>query len=666
MQFTSAVNFRVKESTMDKYESVDFLDDQTGSDKVADRITNVRYPIGSVVIVGASPVSFGTHYNFLNNRPLIVIGQQTQMFNNLTCVVCTTKDHPGVKINLHDYRFNKWLNDKQETVACPYSIVSIRIDAVKYFLGCVDPYTLKAIQDAMLFHLGISTIVPPYMSGLYEKYLKPEYNMGTIENTQYAYPHPMISERDSRYSYNYSLNRPSTKTPESIIENTKDIISAHNIPAATGAVSDLVFPDMTKTQEHDIPEEDTEIPAIDVSDTTTVTQTATVVETIKPIDSPENFVNTDVHEFCGKFIITSEGMRINREIVYDGFRFWMNRTHRSLIPRDEFEKHLIRELGRSIYGDGTEDDSNIEYWYGFNLTKEMCDLLNTEYNTNIILKRRSENKPHPKAVAGPTKKDFPEEIKSFLRSSFRVGTPKDRISYQELRDYIQREADAIGVEIPPKIFFKSAFLALFPKTGYTVSGIYYYTHIKYTDKALKRKAEAENTKKEIEEAAKAVEEADSKKAEETPKPKTRSRGRTIQEIVADLSDKQKVAILSNTYKAYRSTEEAESSGSDIAFSAQTAIAITKYILASYNDFIDHEFASRIGTKPTNVKFFTDTDVAVLIFHTNFDKLYIKPNQLKPYIREFCKKYGINIANKEIRKTAVSSKTISEIFKWEIV
>lgn len=154
--------------------------------KNAQKISNLCYPRGSVVY---AKFDKNSEYYYLNMRPLIVVSQQTQMFDSLIVIGCGSRDRPGIEISLFNHQAGHWIGNHQFSVAQPYAIFSIIVPQIVEFHGVIDPWTMDAIDKAMAFHLGLSKEVPPYMTGIYDELMKPTYSMGTEDNTQLKDPH---------------------------------------------------------------------------------------------------------------------------------------------------------------------------------------------------------------------------------------------------------------------------------------------------------------------------------------------------------------------------------------------------------------------------------------------------------------------------------------------
>lgn len=160
----------------------------------AHRITNVCYPRGSVVY---AKFEKGSEYYYLNMRPLIVVSNQIQMFDALTVIGCGSKDRPGIQISLFDHVHGQWIGGHEYSIAQPYAIFNITTRQIVEFHGVIDTWTMKAIDKAMMFHLGLSDEVPPYMEYIWEELLKPKYRMGSEENTQLKDPHQFGSKNET-------------------------------------------------------------------------------------------------------------------------------------------------------------------------------------------------------------------------------------------------------------------------------------------------------------------------------------------------------------------------------------------------------------------------------------------------------------------------------------
>lgn len=227
--------------------------------KNAQKISNLCYPRGSVVY---AKFDKNSEYYYLNMRPLIVVSQQTQMFDSLTVIGCGSRDRPGIEISLFNHQAGHWIGNHQFSVAQPYAIFSIIVPQIIEFHGVIDPWTMDAIDKAMAFHLGLSKEVPPYMTGIYDEIMKPTYSMGTEDNTQLKDPHQFggVNETTrkfvklpSKVKPDLGKAYPKKNTPRPLRPNTNTVESVKkNLkPKAT-----KIEEPKTETTEH-VPEEQT-------------------------------------------------------------------------------------------------------------------------------------------------------------------------------------------------------------------------------------------------------------------------------------------------------------------------------------------------------------------------------------------------------------------------
>lgn len=201
----------------------------------AQRITNICYPRGSIIY---AQFSKGSEYYFLNMRPLIVISIQNQMFDSLNVIACGSRDRPGVEISLFNHMRGKWIGDHQYSVAQPYAIYTVMVSQIVEFHGVIDPFTMKAIDKAVAFHLGMTDEVPPYMKDIYEELMEPRYSMGTNENTQLNDPHQIGSSNETTRRFENLpkknpgkvIGKPYPKSTETFTVNSTNFIPEQNNP----------------------------------------------------------------------------------------------------------------------------------------------------------------------------------------------------------------------------------------------------------------------------------------------------------------------------------------------------------------------------------------------------------------------------------------------------
>lgn len=176
---------------------------------IAQKISNLCYPRGSVVYAQFDKKS---EYYYLNMRPLIVVSNQTQMFDSLSVIGCGSRDRPGIQISLFNHQSGNWIGGHQYTVAQPYALFSIVASQIIEFHGVIDPWTMEAIDKAMAWHLGLSKEVPPYMQDIYTEIMEPAYSMGNENNTQLKDPHQLGSQNE--ITRKFVRIQPKTKKPD--------------------------------------------------------------------------------------------------------------------------------------------------------------------------------------------------------------------------------------------------------------------------------------------------------------------------------------------------------------------------------------------------------------------------------------------------------------------
>lgn len=215
------------------------------------RISNEMYPRGSVII---PRLPIGSDRMFLNGRPMIVVSQLPP-FNSLTCIECTSRDRPGIEISLYQHRLGKYNADMQYSVACPYAIHDIPVKMICDYLGVINPITMRAIANAMAWHLGLTDVVPPYMTQLLEEEFAPVYNMGTQDNTALSIVHGSCSMIETNRKFAevattecpgapYAKNTTSTlvDAPVKMSEETQQIIDYDPAQAVIDWVKSAVSP----------------------------------------------------------------------------------------------------------------------------------------------------------------------------------------------------------------------------------------------------------------------------------------------------------------------------------------------------------------------------------------------------------------------------------------
>ena len=241
----------------------------------AHRITNICYPRGSIIYANFNK---GSEYYFLNMRPLIVISVQNQMFDSLNVIACGSRDRPGVEISLFNHMRGKWIGDHQYSVAQPYAMYTVMVSQIIEFHGVIDPFTMKAIDKAVAFHLGMTDEVPPYMKDIYEELMAPRYSMGTNENTQLDDPHQMGSTNETTRSF------------ATLPKKYYGKVAGKPYPKPTGMLSPMFYkPEsmdtttVTKKEEEELKLESTKVetPKVEIPKVNVTIQDMHIEETIK-------------------------------------------------------------------------------------------------------------------------------------------------------------------------------------------------------------------------------------------------------------------------------------------------------------------------------------------------------------------------------------------------
>lgn len=158
-----------------------------------DRVSNLMYPRGAIVTIKDTDQRLGECNKFLNNRPLIVMSVQTQMFDRLTVVSCGSRNRPGIEISIKSHATGGWIGGYKYAHIYPWSLYTIYVSQISSVLGYLDPWIMNAVDQACLYHLGLNPVPPPYMKDIHEALYEPSYTMATADNTQLGQPHPMIS-----------------------------------------------------------------------------------------------------------------------------------------------------------------------------------------------------------------------------------------------------------------------------------------------------------------------------------------------------------------------------------------------------------------------------------------------------------------------------------------
>lgn len=109
----------------------------------------------------------------LYGRPLLIVSPPNELFDTINVIPFTSKNRPGIHYDISSNRY-------ESSVLMPYDIFTIdtkKISTVK----CIVPRSvMQAVDKAIMYHLGYTEEVPPYLKDLDEDIVK--YNNATIDN----------------------------------------------------------------------------------------------------------------------------------------------------------------------------------------------------------------------------------------------------------------------------------------------------------------------------------------------------------------------------------------------------------------------------------------------------------------------------------------------------
>lgn len=191
--------------------------------------TNFRYGKGMVVYYNNSNLN-GSDFDWLNNRPLVVVSEPIQIFDYVTVVPMTTQNRPGIRVSM----FDSITNTYRESVIEPWTVFTIPCDGIRKTNGILDNRTMKAVSSAVAFHLGLIDEIPPYLKSMKELLFSPKYVEATSDNIQkisleriagVTLPNLRLGERPSENRYLYSSN---TESAVEIAYNNAIVEAAAN------------------------------------------------------------------------------------------------------------------------------------------------------------------------------------------------------------------------------------------------------------------------------------------------------------------------------------------------------------------------------------------------------------------------------------------------------
>ena len=148
------------------------------------RYSNIKYPKGTIVFLKSYPA--GNELEYLNNRPLIIVSHNIHLYNSALCVLTGSRDRPGISCSLFDRRSGKFVGDRRSgkfvgghevTTIYPYNIITIKLDDIRESIGTLDPYIMKAVEQSIQFHLGLTDQIPGYMEPMKDILYGVEYHV---------------------------------------------------------------------------------------------------------------------------------------------------------------------------------------------------------------------------------------------------------------------------------------------------------------------------------------------------------------------------------------------------------------------------------------------------------------------------------------------------------
>lgn len=143
--------------------------------------TNHMYAKGTIVFINDRALKW-SQFEYLSNRPLLVVSDPNPLFPAVTVVPITTKKRPGIKIVLNGKLDNKDRTSVyRESVIEPWSPITISTNSIYNTNGSVDSLVMKAVTKALAFHMGLTDEVPPYLKPLEYSFV-PNYQIANSDN----------------------------------------------------------------------------------------------------------------------------------------------------------------------------------------------------------------------------------------------------------------------------------------------------------------------------------------------------------------------------------------------------------------------------------------------------------------------------------------------------
>lgn len=142
--------------------------------------TNHFFTKGTIVYVN-EPELHGSQFEYLDNRPLLVVSEPNQLFDSITVVPLTTRKRPGIKVCINGMIKGESTDIFRESVIEPWSPITISSKYITKTNGALDSITMKAVTKALAFHMGLTNEVPPYLKSV-EYLFNPMYEIANSEN----------------------------------------------------------------------------------------------------------------------------------------------------------------------------------------------------------------------------------------------------------------------------------------------------------------------------------------------------------------------------------------------------------------------------------------------------------------------------------------------------
>lgn len=124
-------------------------------------------PLGEGAVIFLEKEGCIGHFNYLACRPLVIVKIQEGLnLAQFVCAECGSSGNlPGIKISLQG-KSGEYLGSRPDSYIYPWNILAVSSSNISNVVGYVKPSILKAVREAMAWHLGFSDIIPPYMEEL--------------------------------------------------------------------------------------------------------------------------------------------------------------------------------------------------------------------------------------------------------------------------------------------------------------------------------------------------------------------------------------------------------------------------------------------------------------------------------------------------------------------